>query len=110
MIKDIEDIKRWSSMRTLPIVIGLANSTKLCICFEFYTYHSFFYVNKYFVGNGLFITAYSFIFVLGPLFYFTIKLSKKTKEDFPLSSLLKHYSSIVSIHYPKHKLQCFTIN
>ena len=95
MIKDIEDINGddQQGMRTLPIIIGLTKSTKLIFALSFVPIIALlFYANKYFVGNGLFIaTAYSFIFVLGPLFYCTIKIwSAKTKEDFhALSSLLK---------------------
>ena len=62
----------------------------------------FFYVNTYFVTNGLFIaTAYTFIFVLAPLMYFSVKTFKaETKTDFTaLSSLLKWilFFGIVSI-------------
>jgi 4-hydroxybenzoate polyprenyltransferase len=95
MIKDIEDIKgdEEQGMRTLPIIIGLAKTTKLIFALSFVPILTLFnYVNNYFVGNNLFIaTGYTFIFVLGPLFYCTIKIwITKTKEDFhALSSLLK---------------------
>lgn len=95
MIKDIEDIKgdEQQGMKTLPIIIGLAKTTKLIFALSFVPILALFnYVNNYFIGNNLFIaTGYTFIFVLGPLFYCTIKIwSAKTKEDFhALSSLLK---------------------
>jgi 4-hydroxybenzoate polyprenyltransferase len=95
MIKDIEDIKgdKKLGMRTLPIIIGSSKTTKLIFAMSFVPIIAlFYYVNNYFVRNNLFIaTGYTFIFVLGPLFYCTIKIwSAKTKEDFHgISSLLK---------------------
>jgi 4-hydroxybenzoate polyprenyltransferase len=95
MIKDIEDIKgdEEQVMRTLPIIIGSSKTTKLIFAMSFVPIIAlFYYVNNYFVSNNLFIaTGYTFIFVLGPLFYCTIKIwSAKTKEDFHgISSLLK---------------------
>jgi 4-hydroxybenzoate polyprenyltransferase len=95
MIKDIEDIKgdEEQVMRTLPIIIGSSKTTKLIFAMSFVPIIAlFYYVNNYFVSNNLFIaTGYTFIFVLGPLFYCTIKIWRaKTKEDFHgISSLLK---------------------
>lgn len=95
MIKDIEDIKGddQQGMRTLPIVIGTDKTTKLIFVLTFVPIIALFlYVNNYFVSNNLFLaTTYSFIFILGPLLYFVVKIwTAKTKQDFHiLSSLLK---------------------
>jgi 4-hydroxybenzoate polyprenyltransferase len=95
MIKDIEDIKGddQQEMKTLPVIIGANNATKIIFALSFIPIIILLlYINTYFVKNNLFIaTAYVFIFVLGPLLYFTIKtFTAKTKEDFSaLSSLLK---------------------
>jgi 4-hydroxybenzoate polyprenyltransferase len=95
MIKDIEDVTgdNQQLMKTLPIIIGNDKTTKIIFALSFIPIITLFlYVNKYFVNNNLFIaTAYVFIFVLGPLLYFTIRtFNAKTKEDFRvLSTLLK---------------------
>lgn len=95
MVKDIEDIKgdEHQEMKTLPIIIGPLTTTKIIFALSFIPIaFLFFYINNYFVNNNLFIaTAYAFVFVLGPLFYFTIKIwTANTKKDFhSLSSLLK---------------------
>ena len=95
MIKDNEDVTgdNQQLMKTLPIIIGNDKTTKIIFALSFIPIITLFlYVNKYFVNNNLFIaTAYVFIFVLGPLLYFTIRtFNAKTKEDFRvLSTLLK---------------------
>ena len=105
MIKDLEDVKgdNQQGIRTLAVLIGTNKTTKLVFALSLIPIMVlFFYVNTYFVTNGLFIaTAYTFIFVLAPLVYFSVKTFKaETKTDFTaLSSLLKWilFFGIVSI-------------
>ena len=105
MIKDLEDVKgdNQQGIRTLAVLIGTNKTTKLVFALSLIPIMVlFFYVNTYFVTNGLFIaTAYTFIFVLAPLVYFSVKTFKaETKAEFTaLSSLLKWilFFGIVSI-------------
>jgi 4-hydroxybenzoate polyprenyltransferase len=91
IVKDIEDRDGDDNqgMRTLPIVLGFAKTTKLVfglscipvIAILFYIYNYLFEL--------LFATLYLLTFVVGPLLFFTIKIwTAKTKKDFHILSLI----------------------
>ncbi|MES2811622.1 MAG: geranylgeranylglycerol-phosphate geranylgeranyltransferase [Bacteroidota bacterium] len=93
MVKDLEDIKGDYNIgiKTLPIVLGEARTTKLIfglsfiptICILYYMYFNLFELQ--------FATVYILGFLIGPLLYFSIKIwSAKTKKDYShLSDVLK---------------------
>lgn len=93
IIKDLEDIKGDSNqgMKTLPIVLGIEKTSKLvCVLSLIPIVLLLIYINNYFVAYNLFITTiYVFIFVVGPLLYFSIKSwNARTKKEFRALSLL----------------------
>lgn len=95
IIKDLEDINGDynQGMKTLPIVFGVKRTSKLVFALSFIPIISLLaYIKNYFMANNLhFAALYSIVFVLAPLFYFTLKSwEPKTKKDFhKLSTLLK---------------------
>lgn len=95
IVKDLEDINGDNNqgMKTLAIVLGISKTTKLVFTLSLLSIITLFvYTKTYFVFNDLFIaTLYTFLFVLAPLIFFTIKIwTAKSKEDFhTLSTLLK---------------------
>lgn len=95
IVKDLEDIDGDTNqgMKTLAIALGIAKTTKLIFALGLVSIVALFvYTKTYFVNNNLFIaTLYSFMFVLAPLIFFTIKIwTAKSKEEFrTLSILLK---------------------
>jgi len=95
IVKDLEDINgdKNQGMKTLAITLGIAKTTKLVFILGLVPIIALFvYTKTYFVANDLFIaTLYSFLFVLAPLIFFTIKIwTAKSKEEFhTLSTLLK---------------------
>lgn len=95
IVKDLEDIDGDTNqgMKTLAIALGIGKTTKLVFGLGLLSaVVLFLYTKTYFVNNNLFIaTLYSFLFVLAPLLFFTIKVwSAKSKEEFrSLSKLLK---------------------
>jgi 4-hydroxybenzoate polyprenyltransferase len=93
IIKDLEDKKGDESqgMKTLPIVLGLDKTSKLASILGLMpTAFLVVYINNYFVANNLLATTiYAFVFVVGPLLFFSIKIwSAKTKKEFHKLSLL----------------------
>ena len=93
IIKDIEDIDGDynQGMHTLPIVIGKSRTVKIVFGLSFIPILLLvFYINSYLL-DLIYTTVYLLLFVLGPLFYFTVKVwSAKSKNDFhTLSVLLK---------------------
>ena len=93
IIKDIEDIDGDynQGMHTLPIVIGKSRTVKIVFGLSFIPILLLvFYINSYLL-DLIYTTVYLLLFVLGPLFYFTVKVwSAKSKNDFhKLSVLLK---------------------
>jgi 4-hydroxybenzoate polyprenyltransferase len=93
IVKDIEDVDGDynQGMNTLPIAIGKSRTAKIVfglsiipILFMLY------YINKYLL-DLVFTTVYLLLFVVGPLFYFTVKIwtAKSKKEFHTLSMLLK---------------------
>jgi 4-hydroxybenzoate polyprenyltransferase len=105
IVKDLEDINGDSSqgMKTLAIVLGIDKTSKITSVLGLIPIGLLLvYDNNYFVANNLFFaTIYAFLFVLGPLLYFSIKIwSAKTKKEFhKLSLLLKWilFFGIISI-------------
>lgn len=93
IVKDIEDVDGDynQGMNTLPIAIGKSRTAKIVfglsiipILFMLY------YINKYLL-DLVFTTVYLLLFVVGPLFYFAVKIwtAKSKKEFHTLSMLLK---------------------
>lgn len=105
IVKDLEDIKGDSNqgMKTLPIVLGMDKTSKLASILALIpTVFLLVYINNYFVANNLLVTTiYAFVFVVGPLLFFSIKIwSARTKKEFhKLSLLLKWilFFGIISI-------------
>ena len=95
IVKDAEDFEgdNQQGMRTLAVILGVQKTAKLVFALSFIPILSLlFYTNSYLVPNHLIgATIYSFLFVLGPLLYFSIKIwNAKSKTDFThLSKVLK---------------------
>jgi 4-hydroxybenzoate polyprenyltransferase len=105
IVKDLEDRKGDynQGMKTLPIVLGMDNTSKLASVLGLIpTVFLLVYINNYFVASDLFATTiYAFVFIVGPLLFFSIKIwPAKTKKEFhKLSLLLKWvlFFGIISI-------------
>ncbi|HTG65226.1 MAG TPA: geranylgeranylglycerol-phosphate geranylgeranyltransferase [Flavobacterium sp.] len=95
IVKDLEDLDGDSKqgMSTLAIVFGIEKTTKLLFVLSFAPVIAILsYANNYLFTNKLIgAVIYSFLFILGPLLYFSIKIwTAKTKNDFhKLSQILK---------------------
>ena len=95
IVKDLEDLDGDSKqgMSTLAIVFGIEKTTKLLFVLSFAPVIALLsYANNYLFTNNLIgAVIYSFLFILGPLLYFSIKIwTAKTKNDFhKLSQILK---------------------
>lgn len=95
IVKDLEDLDGDSKqgMNTLAIVFGIEKTTKLLFVLSFAPVIALLsYANNYLFTNNLIgAVIYSFLFILGPLLYFSIKIwTAKTKNDFhKLSQILK---------------------
>ncbi|HKX87531.1 MAG TPA: geranylgeranylglycerol-phosphate geranylgeranyltransferase [Flavobacterium sp.] len=93
LVKDMEDVKGDynNGIQTLPIVLGISRTAKLLLGFTiipvvlilYYTYTNLF--------NLQYATVYILGFIIGPLFYFMIKIwTARNKKDFNhLSTVLK---------------------
>lgn len=93
IVKDLEDVNGDynQGMSTLPIVLGISRTAKITFGLSFIPILVILvYINTYLIPL-LYATIYMFLFVLGPLFYFMIKIwtAKKQKEFHNLSLLLK---------------------
>jgi 4-hydroxybenzoate polyprenyltransferase len=93
IIKDIEDVNGDynQGMNTLPIAIGKSRTAKIVFGLSFIPIiFMLYYINKYLL-ELVFTTVYLLLFVVGPLFYFTVKIwSAKSKKEFhTMSQLLK---------------------
>ena len=77
IIKDLEDLNGDynQGMKTLPIVLGVKRTSTLVFILSFIPIITLlFYIKNYFMANNLnFAALYSIIFILAPLFYFTVK-------------------------------------
>lgn len=95
IVKDLEDVNGDynQGMNTLPIALGVARTTKVVFGLSIIPILILlYYINKYYFVNNLYIaTIYSFVLVVAPLIYFTVKIwSAKTAKDFHhLSTVLK---------------------
>jgi 4-hydroxybenzoate polyprenyltransferase len=95
LVKDLEDVKGDcnTGMATLPIILGVKRTSKLVFGLSLIPIIIlFYYINNYYFNNKLyFATLYSYIFIVAPLLYFTIKMwtSKSQKEFHHLSTVLK---------------------
>jgi len=95
LVKDLEDVKGDcnTGMTTLPIILGVKRTSKLVFVLSLVPIAIlFYYINNYYFNNKLyFATLYSYIFIVAPLLYFTIKMwfSKSQKEFHHLSTVLK---------------------
>ena len=91
IIKDIEDVDGDynQGIRTLPIVIGKSRTAKIVFGLSFVPIlFLLYYINSYLL-NLIYTTIYLLLFVMGPLFYFTVKVwSAKSKKEFHTLSLL----------------------
>ncbi|MDI6033419.1 geranylgeranylglycerol-phosphate geranylgeranyltransferase [Flavobacterium sp. LB2P84] len=91
IIKDIEDVDGDynQGMNTLPIAIGKSRTAKIVFGLSFIPIiFMLYYINKYLL-ELVFTTVYLLLFVVGPLFYFTVKIwSTKSKKEFHTMSLL----------------------
>jgi 4-hydroxybenzoate polyprenyltransferase len=105
IVKDLEDHKgdENQGMKTIAIVLGIDKTSKLVSVLGLIPIALLLiYINNYFVANNLFATTiYAFVFLVGPLLFFSIKIwSAKTKKEFSnLSLLLKWmlFFGIISI-------------
>jgi 4-hydroxybenzoate polyprenyltransferase len=93
IVKDLEDVNGDynQGMSTLPIVLGISRTAKIAFGLSFIPiFVILVYINTYLIPL-LYATIYMFLFILGPLFYFMIKIwtAKKQKEFHSLSLLLK---------------------
>jgi 4-hydroxybenzoate polyprenyltransferase len=93
VVKDLEDQKgdENQGMKTLPVALGIANTSKLVSILGLIPVAFLLvYINNYFVANNLIAaTIYAFVFVVGPLLFFSIKVwSAKNKKEFSKLSLL----------------------
>ena len=93
IVKDLEDIDGDynQGLNTLPIAIGKSRTAKIVFGLSFIPIlFMLYYINKYLL-ELVFTTVYLLLFVVGPLFYFTVKIwtAKSKKEFHALSLLLK---------------------
>lgn len=111
IVKDLEDLDGDSQqgMATLPIVLGVAKTSKLVFAISFAPLLILLRYINMFLMDLLFVVVYLLIFVTGPLLYFTIKMwSAKSKSDFHLlSSVLKWilFFGIISVAFLNLNLQ-----
>lgn len=95
IVKDLEDFDGdyKQGMNTLAIVLGAQKTSKLVFVLSFIPIITLtIYINNYLIANHLlFASIYSFLFILGPMLYFSIKMwTAKSKADFNnLSKVLK---------------------
>lgn len=95
IVKDLEDFDGdfKQGMSTLAIALGVQKTTKLVFVLSFIPIIALLiYINNYLVAHNLIAaTIYSFVFILGPMLYFSIKIwTAQSKTDFQiLSKVLK---------------------
>ncbi|RTY88659.1 prenyltransferase [Flavobacterium sp. RSP15] len=100
IVKDIEDTDGDynQGMSTLPIVIGKSRTAK--IVFGLSLIPLFFivcYIHQYLL-ELVFATLYMLLFVVGPLFYFTLKIwSAKSKRECHILSVLLKFILLLGI-------------
>ena len=93
IVKDLEDTKGDNNqgINTLPVAFGTSKTSKLVFVLSFVPVLCILYYVYNYLFNLQYATAYIFLFLVGPLLYFMIKIwLAKTKNDFHhLSNVLK---------------------
>lgn len=93
LVKDIEDVKGDynNGIQTLPIVLGISRTAKLVFGFSIIPIALIIYYTYSYLFELQYATIYILTFLIGPLFYFMIKIwSAKSKKEFShLSTVLK---------------------
>ncbi|WPR70470.1 geranylgeranylglycerol-phosphate geranylgeranyltransferase [Flavobacterium sp. NG2] len=95
IVKDLEDVNGDynQGMKTLPIIIGVKRTSNLVFALSFIPIIALvFYIKTYLFAYNLFpTTLYTLVFILAPLFFFSVKIwtAKKQKDFNQLSNLLK---------------------
>lgn len=95
VVKDLEDVDGDYNMgmKTLPIVLGINRTAKVTFGISILSILILlYYINQYYLSYRLyFATAYTLLFIVAPLIYFTVKMwSAANKKDFNhLSTILK---------------------
>lgn len=96
IVKNLEDVagNMEQDSNSLPATIGISNTTKIVfgIALVFTTYLLYYIYQYYFINKLIFSTIYTIIFVLAPLVYFIISITRaRYQSDF------KHLSRILKI-------------
>jgi 4-hydroxybenzoate polyprenyltransferase len=95
IVKDMEDVDGDNNqgMRTLPIVLGIAKTSKVVFGLGlFSTVFLMWYINTNMMSAKLYYAVlYDIVFLVGPLLFFSIKIfNAATKKEFTmLSALMK---------------------
>jgi 4-hydroxybenzoate polyprenyltransferase len=93
IIKDLEDIEgdRIQEIGTLPIALGITTTKNILFGISFIPILGILYYVYEYLFQLTYATVFIFLFLLGPLLYFTITLwNAQTKKDFShLSTILK---------------------
>lgn len=96
IVKNLEDVAGniEQDSNSLPATIGISKTTKIVfvLALIFSTYLLYYIYQYYFTNKLIFSTIYTIIFVLAPLVYFTISITRaRYQSDF------KHLSTILKI-------------
>jgi 4-hydroxybenzoate polyprenyltransferase len=103
IVKDLEDVNGDYNhgINTLAVAIGVKKTTKIVFALSFIPLMAILFYTYNYLFLLIYTTVYLLAFVIGPLFYFTLKIwTAKTKNDFhKLSLLLKWilFFGIISI-------------
>lgn len=93
IVKDLEDVKGDinQGIATIPIVLGVTRTRKLVFALSFVPIACILYYVYNYLFQLIYATAFIFLFVVGPLLYFTIKTwNANTHKEFKhLSMILK---------------------
>lgn len=95
IVKDLEDVNGDynQGMSTLPIVMGVQRTTMIVFALSFIPILAIIYYLKFYVFTAglMFSAIFGIVFILAPLFYFSVKIwSAKKQNDFKhLSTVLK---------------------
>ncbi len=95
IVKDLQDVNGDSKeeMNTLPVVFGVNRTTKLVFGLSFIPIICIvYYIHTNLFNSGLiYATLYGLVFILAPLFYFSVKIwsAKQTHDFYHLSRILK---------------------
>ena len=101
IVKDIEDFDGDIAFgrKTMPIVLGIANSKLIVVAFIITTLFSLLYFNFQFLNDKLTL-VYFVIFLISPLLFLTYKIvSANTKKDYHLANVLLKFIMLSGILY-----------